>query len=100
MSNTSKKVLVMIPPVISRGRLADFGPKQARGGKPVSNRFGLGELFVATDLPAPVGDAVNAEFIPDGFGLVHLRLLLAEGEDGELLGREPEREIAAPDSTR
>ena len=40
-------------------------------------------------------DEIGAEFLYDGFGVVHQRLFLADGQHAHLLGREPERELPA-----
>jgi hypothetical protein len=36
-------------------------------------------------------DKVRAQFVRDGFGVIHQRFFVAEGEDADLFGREPER---------
>ena len=57
----------------------------------------LGVLDFAVDFVHRVigvrADEIRAEFGHDGFGVVHKRLVIANGEDAHLLGREPEREI-------
>ena len=39
-------------------------------------------------------DHVRAEFLDDGFRVIHQRFFVADGQDADLLGRESDREIA------
>ena len=51
--------------------------------------------LILFDVKSPSrADEVGAQFLHDGLGVVHQRLVLADGQHAHLLGREPEREVA------
>ena len=58
----------------------------------------LGLLDFAVDFVGAVialgADHARAEFLDDGLGVIDQRLLVADREDADLFGREPEREVA------
>ena len=37
---------------------------------------------------------IGAEFVHDGLGVINQRRVVVEGDDADLIGREPEREVA------
>jgi hypothetical protein len=81
----------------AHGHVAGLYVTRADDERRVHFRF-FGVLDFAVDLVGAVialsADHVRAEFGHNGIGVVHQRFVAADGEDADLFGREPEREVA------